>query len=160
MVKVKKKFCARNYSNSDIENALKELRSGRISKRAIVKKFKIPRSTLLDIASGKSSKTIQPKGRDPYLTKEGEEEVYQWILKSAAAGFPVKKYRLCLTVQKIIKDLKIKTPFKGDKPGRKLLRVFLNRHSDLSQKIAENISKRRAVVTEENVFGIKNLKFI
>lgn len=69
-----------------------------LSQRAASKKFHIPRSTLMDILKGKSSVTIKPKGREPYLAKKGKDQIYEWITKSAACGFPVKIYRLLLTI--------------------------------------------------------------
>ena len=36
--------------------------------------------------------TIQPKGPKPFLTKDREKNIYDWILKSAACDFLLKKY--------------------------------------------------------------------
>ena len=54
-------------------------------------------------------------------------------------GFPVRKYRLCLTVKKILDDSRLKTPFKNNCPGDTWFNLFLKRHPDISQRVAEGI---------------------
>ena len=140
------------YSNADITKALTTIRQNpKLSLRGVSKKFNIPRSTLSDIINGRSSevKPINASGPKPFLTVEGEEKIVEWVINSASIGFPVRKYNLCLTVQKIINDSGIKTPFKNNYPGDKWYKLFLKRHPHLSQRTSEGISKGRAIVTEE-----------
>lgn len=138
-----------NYTNKQIEQAVEAVKNG-TSLREASRNFNIPRTTLTDIINGKSPMIRQPKGPPPVLGTEGEKKIYDWIMESAACGFPVKKYRLLLTVQKIVSDSKIDAPFGDDGlPGRSWFEGFMRRHPDLSEKVSEGISKGRSVVTEE-----------
>ena len=69
-----------SYSNADIANALKEYReNGKVSIRAVSKKFNIPRSSLGDILRGRApeEKPVIVKGPRPYLTIEGENQIIE-----------------------------------------------------------------------------------
>ncbi|KAJ8966887.1 hypothetical protein NQ314_003251, partial [Rhamnusium bicolor] len=72
------------------------------------------------------------------------------IVEIAKCRFPIKKEELLSTVQKIMKDKRIKTHFKDDTPGQKWYLGFLRRHPEIRARTAETINKARATVTEEH----------
>ncbi|XP_020296543.1 uncharacterized protein LOC109861344 [Pseudomyrmex gracilis] len=122
-----------------------------MSVRQASKQFGVPRTTLSDILKARVPERKRQMGPDPYLTVPGEEKLVLWIKNLVKCGFPPKKYFLLNTIQKIVKDSNFKTPFKHDRPGKKWLKLFLQRHPDLSIRQSEGISKGRAVITEESL---------
>lgn len=63
-------------------------------------------------------------------------------------------------VQKVLKETERTNLFSNDRPGRKWMELFLNRHPKISLKNSEVLSKARAGVAEEVVrvlfAGLKN----
>ncbi|KAJ8912480.1 hypothetical protein NQ315_014580 [Exocentrus adspersus] len=77
----------------------------------------------------------------------------------AKCGFPIKKQELLLTVQKIVQEKGIKTPFKDGKPGQTWYLGFLRRNPEITVKIAESIDQSRAKITEEYIrFWFRDLQ--
>lgn len=129
--------------------ALGEIASGSSVAEA-ARKYKIPRTTL-------SSKhhNIYPvdtrKGPQSVLTYEEEMQLEKWILHIGDMGFPPNKRQLLDSVQRLIKTLNKETPFTNGRPGRKWYRAFLRRHPKVVEKMAQNLTKRRSMVTEEDI---------
>lgn len=67
-------------------------------------------------------------GPDPVLTKEIEENLVTWIENLAKSRLPLKKQVLLDTVQKIVKEEKLKTPFTDGRPGQSWFNGFMKRH--------------------------------
>lgn len=137
------------YNINDIENALHEIQRG-ISITAAAKKYKIPRSTL----AGKHF-NIYPinmkKGPSSVLSAEEEDQLKKWIFSMSDARFPVTPAQLIDSVQRLVVELKRKTPFTDGRPGRKWYKSFMQRHSDIKLKLSRNLSYARARVSEENI---------
>ena len=155
IMKKKKKTLSKklkaSYDDTAVEKALNDLKNKSTSVRKVASLYNIPRSTLQDIIHGRTLEKNRRKGPIPYLTVEGEEKICEWITDSAACGFPVKVYRLQETVKKIINDAGTKTPFKNNIPGKTWCKLFLTRHPEIKKRVAEGISKGRAVITEEAI---------
>lgn len=74
-----------------------------------------------------------------------------WLLNISNCGFPIKQQELLDTWQSIVKNQKLKTKFKDNRPGEKWFGKFLERNKDITLKNAESINKARAHVTEESI---------
>ena len=98
-----KKRMFHKYSDIDLQKALKTMRENDTPICAASKVFGVPRTKLSDILHGQVSEDTRRMGPAPYLSVQGEEQLITWITNSAKSGFPVKKYRLLHTVQKIVR---------------------------------------------------------
>ncbi|CAH2097395.1 unnamed protein product [Euphydryas editha] len=77
----------------------------------------------------------------PFLNKAKEAALMDCCQKLTKCGFPSKTDNLLNTVQGIVKA----------KTRKKWLKSFFRRNSSLSIRTAEEISKRRAVITREYI---------
>lgn len=99
------------------------------------KVFSVPRTTLRNKTSGKSPRDSTGQcGFYSFLGRDTEKTLVKWILDCAKMGFPIDKDGVLTSVQKIVGQLNIKTPFSNDRPGKKWHYAFLKRHRELSQK--------------------------
>jgi len=142
MGKIRKK-----WSDPELEKALVDIRSGK-SVNGISKSSGIPKSTL--IAKLKGHRPVG-KRTDPPTVLSAEEEaiIVRWILHLSKRGFPVTKTQLLNNVTYLIKQLDRKTPFANRQPGRHWYESFLRRHPEISIRVAQNLPKSRASVTED-----------
>jgi len=138
-----KKRCL--YSTNDIKEALSAINAG-VSVNAASKQFNIPRSTL----DAKKKKLYADKkpGPSTVLSDKEEKTLVNWIFYLSHRGFPITKNQLLDSVQMLIRSLGKKNIFVNDRPGRNWYRGFLQRHEKLAERMAENLTLRRANVTE------------
>lgn len=139
------------YSQEQLSRALNEIKVNGMSKLQASKVFGIPRTTLRDKISEKTSEMIERVGKKCTLGKDIENKLVEWILTNAANGFPVNKEGLIYSVQKIVEKRKIATSFIANKPGRKWFNSFLKRNPIVRQKHAEYINKARASISEKRI---------
>lgn len=126
--KVKKKF--HQYSEQNLQSAIQSIRTGTKTREAC-KIFGVPRSTVQDRLKGRVSEKPRQVGPDPYLTLKNENRIVSCLFELAKCGFPLKKQELLETVQKIVKEENIQTPFKDGKPGQTWYSSFLRRHKEI-----------------------------
>ncbi|XP_011704078.1 PREDICTED: uncharacterized protein LOC105459605 [Wasmannia auropunctata] len=112
--------------------------------------FNIPKSTLHSKFNNISSLNGKP-GPPSILSEEEENFIKRWIFFCYNRGFPVKKDQLLDCVQEYIIKLNKKNPFTNNRPGRSWYNGFCLRHPELATKMAQNLSKYRADVTEEKL---------
>ena len=130
-----------------MERALAAVRSGTNPFKAS-KEFGVPRSTLRKILAHKT--TIDGKrGPLPTLGNQTEEMLCNWIEGLAKRGFPISKEDLICSVEKLVSDLKINTPFTSDRPGKKWVTLFMKRHPNIAPRTAEKLAKNRSALTKE-----------
>ncbi|KAJ3615977.1 hypothetical protein MTP99_005568 [Tenebrio molitor] len=139
------------YTQEQLSRALHEIKVNGMPKSKASKQFGIPRTTLRDKVSAKTSENIERVGKKCTLGKEIENKLVEWIVTNAANGFPVNKDGLMYSVQKIVERSHIQTPFTKNKPGRKWFDSFLRRNPIVRQKHAEYINKARASISEEKI---------
>ncbi|XP_045506197.1 uncharacterized protein LOC123702475 [Colias croceus] len=113
-------------------------------------KYGVPRITLYDKISGKTPVEYS-MGPSTYLSTEAENLLEKWVIDMAGKHIPITRDELLDSVQRIIMDQKIKTPFTDDRPGKKWYNLFLKRHPALSERTAQNLTTARDAVTEENI---------
>ncbi|KAF2881314.1 hypothetical protein ILUMI_24858 [Ignelater luminosus] len=119
--------------------------------REASRRYGVPRRTLQDRLHGRVPEKPTRMGPETILSKEEEQELVDWMINMAKCGFPLKKDDLLNTVHTIIKEDERKNPFKNGRPGRKWYNLFLKRNPQLAHRTAENISKRRAVITKKSI---------
>lgn len=135
-----------NYSQEDVKNALEAIKIG-MSVRAASLKFKIPRSTL---TAKKYAKYANKKPGPPTVLSQHEETVLvNWILERSKIAVPVTKDQLLNSVKHLVSDRV--NPFKDNKPGLHWYRSFMRRHSQLKERVKENLSVSRSKVTENAI---------
>lgn len=143
-----KKF---QYSPMKVQLALNAIDKGMPVLKAS-QEFKVPRTTLRNKLEGKSPRESTGRcGFDSYLGRDNEEMLVKWVLECCKMGFPITKDGLLTSVQKIVNELKIKTPFLNGRPGRTWFYSFLNRHKEIAQKKAEYLHRGRGAVTEVKI---------
>lgn len=136
------------YSKEALRKALDAMKAGESASKASAH-YGVPRSTLSDKFSGK-----QPEEKyagATVLSKDEESKLAQWIIKRAETGFPVVKSELQDTVSIWVKNKNVQTPFSNNIPGRKWFNGFLRRNPEVSVRIVQNLSERRAKITRENL---------
>lgn len=74
-----------------------------------------------------------------------------WILALATKGFPITKNMLLMSVKKVIDKNERPNPFTDNLPGDTWFHAFLRRHTTISQKHAESLTKSRAAVSKRTI---------
>lgn len=135
---------------------LSAVKKGMSKKKAAVE-YGVPRSTLGHKLQGRGKPPDQQKvGADSILSTSEENELEKWLFHLADAGFPVTRCQLLDSVANLIKKLNRPCPIKDQRPGNKWFNIFKRRHQphqQLSERIAQNLTKSRASVTEESLKG-------
>ena len=125
--------------------AIEEVRRGK-SVRVIAEKYQISKSTLHDaVHLGRKNKA----GREPYLGKEIEDRIKDWIGNMSSIGYGQARDDIIGKTQSLIKALGISTPWVDDKPSYKWYNLFMNRHPELRKRMTMALDRGRANVMKE-----------
>ena len=109
MARISKNLYKQNYTDEDLSKALEAIKNGMTKKKA-AKTFKIPRTTLIDHASGR--KELGKKaGKPSCIPKAVEEEIVRKVLRAAEEGFPCTKMMLLSKVGRFVRTAGLPTPF-------------------------------------------------
>ena len=139
------------YDENKMRQAVRAVQFGGWSKNKAAKTYNVPRTTLIDKLSGKSSLGVKA-GRCTYLTRTEELAIVSWIKKCGRSGVPVRKSDVQSTVQKFLEENEERvTPFKNRRPGKGWMKAFMKRHPRISVRTPETVSKARASNTEESI---------
>ncbi|XP_055710369.1 jerky protein homolog-like [Phlebotomus papatasi] len=139
----------KQYTQDDVEKALKAFRSGK-SVREAAKQFNVPKTTIFNKLTGKFP--VQCRNGPPTtLTPGQEQELVKWILDCSDRWHPITKDQVLDSVELTCKHFKIPNKFSNGRPGHEWFRGFMKRHPELSRRIPERYTMRRASVTHENV---------
>lgn len=133
-----------------MQSAIAAVREGRFKIREAGRHFGVPHSTLINKVKGRVPE-VRKMGRDTYFTSHEENLLVKYIIASAKKGIPIKIKTLLETVKKILDDDKRVTPFKNNRPGKKWVTLFCNRHPEITERKAEGISTARATVSENDI---------
>ena len=136
-------------SPEDIETAVRQVKTGRMTVRQASATYGVPKSTLGDHITGKRVRTS--KGQEPYLGKELEDRLAAWLIKMARIGFGQTKEQLFGKAQQLVTQLGIATPFPNGRPMDNWYRCFMNRYPELSKRQPMILSKKRAGISREAV---------
>ena len=91
--KYKKKNILRNYSQEALDQALEEVRGGKLSIRAAAKTYDVPRSTISDYLRGNSVEGCS-LGRPPALPTKVEESLVTKAIDAANKGLGVSRLHM------------------------------------------------------------------
>lgn len=144
-----KKVQRKNYTKEALLNALQAVENGTEVRQA-AKTFDVPRSTLSRKLSF-PDKIDNISGPPTALPKEVEDEIVSCIIYKAERANPITKDELLDSVQQYVRSLHLKTKFNNDRPGRHWMKGFFRRHPELTVRMAQNLMKARADVTEEHL---------
>lgn len=146
MVRVhKKKVGARNYKNyteETLQQALSDIRSGRLSQKAASEKYKINRTTLLY----KINRNNEGKPGHPTVLTEEEKLISDTLGTVSDWGFPMSKSDIRSVIEKSVNKQGRNVPqWKDGVPGYDFIEAFATRNN-LSTRIATNIKRQRAAI--------------
>lgn len=150
-VPVKSKRVFHAYTAENMVLALDAVKKG-ISVKKAAETYKVPRSSLQHKKQGRGPPPdVQRMGPTTTLREDEEQMLVNWLFHIADAGFPITKSQLLDNVQTLIEKLDRPNLFKSGRPGDKWFHLFLKRHQDVGLRIAQNINRARASVTEESL---------
>ena len=130
------------YTQDNLEQALEEVKSGRLTFGAASKLFAVPKTTLRDHANDRS--TVGKKaGRQTTIPKEVEDDIVEKVISASKAGFPLTKRQFLLKVGLLAKKLNLKTQFKNNVPSQEYWRSLKRRRPDLSIRSPETCTTNR-----------------
>lgn len=147
---MEKKYLRFKYTEEDLIKAIDEINNGSVSLNKASLKYGIPKSTLHNKITNKVP-FERKMGPSTVLSPAVEERLESWILAKAKLGFPMHPSNVMDAVQNILKDGSRPNKFTDDRPGKKWLKLFLQRHPNIAKRNTEIISKSRASVTEEAI---------
>ena len=128
-----------------MQQAVAEVEKG-MSQRQAAECYKVPRSTLRDYISGRSS--LSSRSGKPILSEEEENELATFLVEVAKIGFPHTRLQVISKVQEIVES-----KGKNTVVTHGWWQSFCKRHPDLTLKSAIPLSIARAKATDEEVLG-------
>lgn len=146
-----------DYTNEQLQQCLSDVRSKTLTQREASIKYNIPRST---IKNKLKNKHRNKPGHPTVFTTEEEQAFVAHTTALSEYGFPITEIDLKIIIQNYLssRGRQIKQ-FKNNVPGTEWVRGFLNRNKTLSRRLANNIKKARAAISEQIITDfIENLK--
>lgn len=138
-----------NYNPVYFQNALKEIKRGRLSIRQASEQFAVPYTTLQNALKGNHPLKM---GRPIALSQEEEQHLVEGLLTCARWGFPLQSTDVRNIVQMYLNNAgKIEKRFKDNRPGLEYVRAFFKRNPALTLRLSENVKRARASVTRDTI---------
>ena len=143
-----------HYSQDSLNQAVRDVSSGRFTIRQAAEKYQVPKSTISDKLKNKHT---GHHGGQKCLTPDEENYLAEGLMKCAEWGFPFRIVDAQLTVQGYLNRVgRIERRFQNNCPGIDWCKLFLRRHPELSHRFGENIKRSRAAVDSELLNGYFN----
>ena len=137
----------KKWTDTDMENAIKAVKEGSSSIRSAAKAFGMRESTIrLRLKNEANGIEMVGSGRRPALSQDTEADLAKVIRSLCTLGFSPTRAQVKDLVCEFVKEKKLRTPFKDDRPGKDWLNYFMARNN-LSLKKATMISSARKGVT-------------
>ena len=137
------------YTQDELDECLRQIRTGKLSQRDAEKQYNIPRSTLKNKLKGAHSKSV---GRPPVLTLEEEKLILKRVQLMCDYGFPATAKDVQHYIQAYLNTKNRVVPqFKNNLPGKEYMFYLLKRHKDYTKRLASNIKRARAAVDERTL---------
>lgn len=105
------------YDDTSLDKALQAVRNNEMSQRKASQAFGVPQATISDHIRGKVSDGAVP-GRAPVIPRKVEAVITEKVTKAAEMGMGMSKLQVMQNVGKEVRQLKLKTPFKKNVPGK------------------------------------------
>jgi hypothetical protein len=134
-----------NYTQSDLDAAIREVKDGNLTIYRASKQFNVPASTISSNIRGKNK--TNRLGATTLFTPEEETELEFCISFCADCGYPLNRQMILFGAHKILKE---KKPY-ANELGRKWLDNFLKRHPSSSILKGHAVSKESSTVSEGNI---------
>ena len=135
--------CKNAWGDQELVAAMEKVKSKELSLRQAAITFGIPKSTLSDHVTGRSSKRYG--GAPTVLSDIEEAEIVITCQTLAEMGFPLNKDYVDVVVKGYLKQIGRPNPFGEDGiPGYSWWKGFLIRHPQLSKRRPQHLSKKRA----------------
>lgn len=148
-----------DYSEKKLQLCLGAVRNKVMTQRQAAEYYRIPRSTI----KNKLKNKFPSKPGHPNTFSEAEESVFSaHIIRLSEFGFPVNELDFRFAVKAYLASQgRTVCHFKNNMPGRDWVKLYLQRHPELSVRFAANIKKVRAGVNEAMISEyIDNLKVV
>ena len=133
----------KEWSDVSMENALRAVKEGEMGVNRAALEFGIPKTTLKDRLSGRVQHGKAP-GKAPYLNKQEEEELYNYLVKSAKLGYPKTRVEVMGLVRK---TLAAKQASLDNFKGKGWWQRFLERWPKLTLRKGDALAQVRAEAT-------------
>lgn len=134
------------YSEKDLNKALDAVAEG-MSYGKASRTYGVPKTTILYKFNGKYPVKCR-MGPPTVLSTLEEKLLSDWILHMQKCGFPITKFQLLESVQKLLNALKRETMFTNNRPGRDWYDRFLKRNPEITERVYQNLTRARSSVTE------------
>ena len=131
----------KSWTDPGLSKALAAIDEG-FSIRKVAEMYGIPKSTLHDHVSGKVAYGSKC-GPDPYLDLEEEEELANFLVRSAGIGYPHTKKQVFALVQRMLNKKGIETNVTNGWWER-----FQSRHPHITTRVAVPLSVARAKASD------------
>lgn len=135
------------WSKSDLDKAVEEVKSGRLSGYQAAAQFRIPRSTIMSHVNGIRGQKSDNMGRPKAISAEYEQKLANCLHVMEKNGFGLSRNEIFELVQTFVRVNKLDTPFTDDKPGQEWFKNFCSRHS-LSIKKPQSVELSRKKATD------------
>lgn len=136
------------YTKEQLDKALENVSQG-ISVRTAAQKYGIPRATLQFKLKHPDSKS--EFGPEPYLTREEEKQLEEWLCDMGKRGFPRNAEDILDSVQNFLNKNPRETPFSENRPGKGWLKGFLKRHPRITKRTCEAVTQASACISESDI---------
>ena len=90
------------WDDESMKRAMKAVKGGLMGVNQAARNFKVLRTTLRDCLSGRVEHGAK-SGPEPYLTKEEEQELADFLKQASRVGYGKTKKEILVIVQKLIK---------------------------------------------------------
>ena len=130
----------KQWSDESMRGAMEAVKGGLMGVNRASREFGVPRTTLRDRISGHVQHGSK-SGPMPYLTEEEDQELAGFLKQVSRIGYGKTKKEILAIVQKTVEK---KGPLKDKFNGEGWWQRFMCRHSDLSLRTADPLSKARA----------------
>ncbi|XP_056636655.1 uncharacterized protein LOC130445153 [Diorhabda sublineata] len=139
---VRKSKRATSYTKEDLQRAMEEVRSGRITAYKASQRFKIPMMTLNYRLRGIRGVKSSSQGRSTAIPIQEERELAEGLKTMEKWGWSLSRGEVLKIVGDYVKRNKLKTPFKPGLPGEDWFLGFSKRYG-LSIKKPQSVEYAR-----------------
>ncbi|KAH1025308.1 hypothetical protein HUJ05_010054 [Dendroctonus ponderosae] len=161
-----------NYPKETFEEAVEEIKAGRINAYQASKKYSIPYPKIKSHLKGRRGIKSKSFGRSTAIPIEYEKRLVEGLLKMEKYGFGLSRKEVQQLVGQFVNENKIKSPFINGVPGEDWFLGFAKRHtlmigdvwSDLYPNIIINGFKKAGIhplsrnVVPDSIYRATDLK--